>query len=93
VGTQFPNGLGLYDVSGNVREWVSDWYKDGDYPNNAFPDHAKNENPLGPLTGTGRVFRGGGWDKDANECQSGFRLNDFAKGRYDNLGFRLVRTK
>ena len=55
VGSYPPNGLGVYDMSGNVFEWVADWY-DGDYY-----AHSPKENPRGPESGKHRVIRGGSW--------------------------------
>jgi formylglycine-generating enzyme required for sulfatase activity len=61
VGSYPPNGYGLFDVTGNVWEWVSDWYARDYY---AAPP-AKN--PQGPDRGTYRVVRGGGWTNDSDE--------------------------
>jgi len=50
-----PNGYGIYDMAGNVWEWVSDWYQVDYYLNSPV------ENPDGPQTGRFKVIRGGGW--------------------------------
>ncbi len=55
VGTFSANGYGLFDMAGNVWEWVADWYDSGYYNISPF------ENPLGPEKGTSRVLRGGSW--------------------------------
>lgn len=58
VGTKAPNGLGIYDMSGNVREWCQDWYNMNYYPN------SPRVNPQGHPTGDRRINRGGGYRKD-----------------------------
>jgi formylglycine-generating enzyme required for sulfatase activity len=82
VGTKSPNELGIYDMSGNVSEWVSDWY--GDYSSGA------QTNPAGPSSGSHRVLRGGGWISDAVSCRVSDR-NDYSPDSWnDDVGFRLV---
>ena len=85
VGTKLPNAYGLYDMHGNVWQWVQDFY--GSYPNSSMTD------PTGPSSGPVRVFRGGGWDYYARYCRSANRNYGDADDRLYVLGFRLVRTQ
>ncbi len=84
VGKKQPNAWGLYDMSGNVWEWVWDWK--ADYPSGSVTD------PTGPSTGSDRVFRGGGWFDNALNCRSAIRPYVSPGDRHDLLGFRLVRS-
>ncbi|MBF0421109.1 MAG: formylglycine-generating enzyme family protein [Magnetococcales bacterium] len=87
VGTKAPNGLGIYDMSGNVSEWVGDWHEDGYYARSA------PENPHGPSGGVYRVNRGGGWDLAPVFIRSTARSYASPDNRGNNLGFRVVRDK
>lgn len=81
VGTKSPNELGLFDMSGNVYEWCSDWF--GNY------SIGSQTNPQGPLSGSDRVLRGGGWYNESKYCRVSYRKGfDPVKGVND-LGFRL----
>jgi formylglycine-generating enzyme required for sulfatase activity len=84
VGQKLPNAWGLYDMSGNVWQWIWDWY--GPYSGNVV-------DPEGPASGKSRVLRGGGWSDGAEFCRSAMRGYDDIPGtRGNNLGFRLVRS-
>jgi formylglycine-generating enzyme required for sulfatase activity len=82
VGTKQPNELGIYDMSGNVGEWCSDW--GGDYPSSAQTD------PAGPSSGSFRVGRGGSGGDDAQDVRVSRRNNYMLDSRYIDLGFRLA---
>jgi formylglycine-generating enzyme required for sulfatase activity len=82
VGSKRPNELGIYDMSGNVWEWVNDWC--GNYTAGAVT------NPIGPASGSGRVFRGGGWGNVARGCRVSYRNSDTPGHRRNDFGFRLV---
>lgn len=84
VGGKAANEFGLYDMIGNVWEWVGDRY--AEYPGGTVTD------PSGPETGLYRVRRGGAWNSFANTCRSPHRMGFMPEERKRNLGFRLVRT-
>lgn len=84
VGSYPPNGLGLYDIEGNVMEWVQDYYD-----RNYF-ETSPIEDPKGPPTGTSRVNKGGNWFASPADCRCAFRGFSGDTMSFWNLGFRLV---
>jgi formylglycine-generating enzyme required for sulfatase activity len=87
----YKNGkspYGLYDMAGNAREWVADWYSEDYYLNSPF------SNPLGPESGDELVLRGGSITDKGNDVRSTYRFNSKLTNpaySYD-IGFRCART-
>ena len=77
--------LGLYDMTGNVWEWCSDWYGSDYYKSSS------GNNPIGPSSGSSRVLRGGGWDYFAKGCRVAGRRDFYPEYGSYNFGFRVVR--
>ena len=80
-----PNGFGLHDMTGNVLEWVIDWY-DGDYY-----EASPINDPPGPGKGKFKVVRGGGW-KTGPSCARVYHRTGLQRNWVDfNVGFRCVK--
>jgi formylglycine-generating enzyme required for sulfatase activity len=83
VGTKKPNVWGIHDGHGSVWEWCSDWY-DSKYPKGPLTD------PVGPSTGSLRVYRGGSWSNEAALCRSAYRYRYVPSSRLHSFGFRVA---
>jgi formylglycine-generating enzyme required for sulfatase activity len=84
VGLKSPNQLGVYDMSGNVWEWVNDWYGSSYYSSSPTSD------PQGPSSGSARVLRGGRWSSNASGARVTFRSSSHPESSYNDYGFRLA---
>lgn len=85
VGQKQPNELGIYDMSGNVLEWCSDWY-DSDF----YAAAGVSDNPRGPQNGISRVMRGGSWLIPARFSTVSYRYNLSPSLPHRINGFRVV---
>lgn len=85
VGSKYANELGIFDMSGNVREWCQDWFD--------YYDETDLDNPLGPYDGVKRVNRGGAWTTPAINCRNSYRGANYPDEMFSDLGFRLVLEK
>jgi formylglycine-generating enzyme required for sulfatase activity len=85
VGKRKANELGIFDMSGNVLEWCSDWYNEGYYQLSGGMTNSQ-----GPISGSIRVLRGGSWYSDGHACRSVNRIYGTPSFRFNYIGFRLV---
>ena len=79
-----PNELGLYNMAGNVAEWVLDWYDEKGYLS------AAKKNPAGPESGAARVVRGGSWKSGENDLKCTKRAKQAPGMANEETGFRIV---
>jgi formylglycine-generating enzyme required for sulfatase activity len=85
VGGKAANALGLHDLSGNVMEWVKDWYGSTYYS-------GPSTNPVGPVSGTVRVLRGGSWEESSRFVRSSYRNTSPPAYATYHMGFRVARN-
>jgi formylglycine-generating enzyme required for sulfatase activity len=86
VGGKPANALGLHDMSGNVREWVNDWYSATYYAS------SPSVNPPGPAIGAYRVARGGAWYSSSGDLRSSSRAYHTPDNSLNNYGLRIARN-
>jgi len=86
VGLKKPNGLGLYDMTGDAWEWTSDWYDIGYYAS------SPEDNPQGPASGTLRSARGGFWGDVPRLARASRRIGLRPDTRIKAYGFRIARS-
>jgi formylglycine-generating enzyme required for sulfatase activity len=84
VGQKKANSLGVFDMSGSVREWVADRY------DRAYYSRGPRDNPPGPSSGSSRILRGGGWNSKRHYVRAAFRFGPYPINRFDDSGFRIA---
>ena len=85
IGTKNANELGIFDMTGNVREWCGDWFEN--YTS------SPTDNPQGPFLGKMKINRGGSWTTPYVNCRNSYRHTDYPNESAQDLGFRIVLVK
>jgi len=83
-GLKQANELGLYDMSGNIWEWCSDWYKPYNLKANGYP--------LGVDATSHKILRGGAWYRISSLCRNTYRFVHPPHARYSDVGFRVAKS-
>ena len=87
VGQKNPGDTGLFDMSGNVLQWVADWY------DNNYYRKSSRENPKGPASGSAKVMRGGDFLGDPSQLTTVKRFSGDPENSRYNVGFRCARSR
>jgi formylglycine-generating enzyme required for sulfatase activity len=86
VATKASNACGLYDMSGNLYEWIQDWHS------STYYSSSPGTNPVGATSGDYRVLRGGSWGSSSTYLRIAYRSSALPSSRNYYKGLRLLRT-
>ena len=86
IGTKLPNELGIYDMTGNAKEWCSDWYAE------TYDRISPESNPVGPEMGKNKVIRGGSWSSTEAGMKVTYRNQAYPHNSALDFGFRPSMT-
>jgi len=87
IGKKKPNGLGIFDMSGNAAEWTADWYDENYYR------QSPRDNPQGAVSSEVKIVRGGAWIDTVDYSRSTARIGVNQKAKIHRLGFRCAKSK